>query len=304
MAGKHSAQHGAHSSSASATPRGALLSRVLLIVGIVLLVIALAGFGYIGWQYWVGQKQYDNLSQYGMSDEAADKIMAGYEGDLNIDWASLRAINPDIVAWIKVPGTAIDYPVVQGDDNEYYLSQTFDGTGNRYGCIFLDFESGLAFNDYHSILYGHNMRNGSMFASFVEYVDEQYFKEHQDILLATPDGGTWHLKAVTAFVAEGTEALRQTQFAGNAEFTAYLQEGLNRCEFAEKIDVSKVTHLYTFATCSYQFNDARTIVMAVEVDKYGSLVSRNTTVVAKNTASTAADTSTVTTSTGAIRAAS
>ena len=276
--GKRGGSKGSKRSKGSKGSKGSRRgSTVLLVAGIVLLVVALGMLAHYALEYISGDKQYDEYVQYGMSDEVADAILKG-EPDvvLDIDWASLRAINPEIIGWIKVPGTKIDYPIAQHDDNEYYLEATFDYTEGRFGTIFLDYESSPTFNDYHSIIYGHNMLNGSMFATFADFVEEDYFREHQDFLLATPDGGTWHLKAVSVVVAEGDEKLRQTYFSSRAEFESYVQSALDRCDFSESVDISKVNHLYTFATCSYQFDDARTLVFAIEVDKDGNQVTRET----------------------------
>ena len=162
--------------------------------------------------------------------------------------------------------------MVQTTDNDYYLEQTFDGTGNRYGCIFLDYQSSSAFSDLHSIIYGHNMRNGGMFHDLINYTEESYFTAHPYILIATPSGETKRLKVISAYVASGNEALRQTRFSGMGEFRSFVQTALDRCPYALDINVADVTHLYTFATCSYQFNGARTLVHAVEVDKDGTII--------------------------------
>ncbi len=103
-----------------------------------------------------------------------------------IDFEELARINPDIVAWIQIPGTNIDYPVVQGDDNDAYLHRDFEGEESAAGTIFLDFESQSDMRGYNNIMYGHHMRNGSMFRDIVYYKDEDYFKEHQYFEIYTP----------------------------------------------------------------------------------------------------------------------
>ena len=80
-----------------------------------------------------------------------------------VDFAALREINPDIVAWIYIEGTKVNYPIVQGEDNSYYLKHLFSGEWNGSGCIFLDFRNDASFADRHSIIYGHHMKNGTMF---------------------------------------------------------------------------------------------------------------------------------------------
>ena len=104
-----------------------------------------------------------------------------------VDFAALREINPDIVAWIYIEGTKINYPIVQGEDNSYYLKHLFSGEWNGSGCIFLDFRNDASFADRHSIIYGHHMKNGTMFTDLDKYKKQEFFDEHPVALLLTPD---------------------------------------------------------------------------------------------------------------------
>ena len=106
---------------------------------------------------------------------------------LEIDFDELRAINEDIVAWIQIPGIGVDYPVVQGKDNEPYLHYTFDGKANKAGSIFLDYRNRADFTDSKVILYGHNMKDGGMFSNLKKYQDEEFRKEQGKVLLYLPD---------------------------------------------------------------------------------------------------------------------
>ena len=103
-----------------------------------------------------------------------------------IDWAALRAINSDIVGWIVIPGTPINYPIVQTVDNSTYLHKSFEGTKNACGTIFLDTYNHSDFSDWNSVIYGHNMKNGSMFAYINKYKNEEFYQEHKDVWLLTP----------------------------------------------------------------------------------------------------------------------
>jgi sortase B len=97
---------------------------VVFIVSIVVFVGALAALGAIGYQYWAQQNAYSGLEEYAEVDDNSNLALS----DLKVDWDGLRAINPDIVAWVYVPGTPINYPVVQGSDNQEYLHKAFDGS--------------------------------------------------------------------------------------------------------------------------------------------------------------------------------
>ena len=95
------------------------------------------------------------------------------------DFKKLKEENPDTIGWIHIPDTKISYPIVQGTDNDFYLKHDFNGEASVAGSIYLDYESEGDFEGRNNILYGHNMKNGSMFKDIVRYKDPSYFKEHQ-----------------------------------------------------------------------------------------------------------------------------
>ena len=105
-----------------------------------------------------------------------------------INFEELMKENPDTIGWIRVPDTNIDYPIVQGEDNDFYLNHDFYGKENIAGAIYLDFESQGDFVGRNNVLYGHNMKNGSMFKDVNRYKDEAYFKEHQFFSIYTLTG--------------------------------------------------------------------------------------------------------------------
>ena len=92
-----------------------------------------------------------------------------------VDFAALESINSDCVAWIRIDGTEIDYPVVQGHDNSFYLKHLFGGKWNGAGCIFLDSRVNPDLSDRHSVLYGHHMKNGTMFSDIAKYKDQTFY---------------------------------------------------------------------------------------------------------------------------------
>ena len=161
--------------------------RVVFIVSIVVFVGALAALGAIGYQYWAQQNAYSGLEEYAEVDDNSNLALS----DLKVDWDGLRAINPDIVAWVYVPGTPINYPVVQGSDNQEYLHKAFDGSTGwlaSAGTIFLDDSNTSDLSDQNNALYGHHMNDGSMFASLADFENQDTFDSHRDIYVLTPQG--------------------------------------------------------------------------------------------------------------------
>lgn len=181
-----------------------------------------------------------------------------------IDFDALKKINPDVVSWITIPGTNIDYPLLQGKDNNQYLHKDMEGRDSAAGAIFLDYGDKADLSSRHNIIYGHHMKNGTMFKDIVKYKDQQYFDEHQDIILYTPDREI-HLKALAAVVANPDAIRRKIDFQSWEEFTSYIEEMTQDSNaFATVPKGTAIRRLYSFVTCSYEFQNARTILYAYE----------------------------------------
>ena len=181
-----------------------------------------------------------------------------------IDFDALKKINPDVVSWITIPGTNIDYPLLQGKDNNQYLHKDMEGRDSAAGAIFLDHGDKADLSSRHNIIYGHHMKNGTMFKDIVKYKDQQYFDEHQDIILYTPDREI-HLKALAAVVANPDAIRRKIDFQSQKEFTSYIEEMSKGAKaFAAVPKGVTIRRLYSFVTCSYEFQNARTILYAYE----------------------------------------
>ena len=181
-----------------------------------------------------------------------------------IDFDALKKINPDVAAWITIPGTNIDYPILQGKDNSQYLHKDMEGKDSAAGAIFLDHGDEADLSSRHNIIYGHHMKNGTMFKDIVRYKDQQYFDEHQNITLYTPDREI-HLKALAAVVTSPSAIRRKIDFQSQKEFTSYIEEMSKGAKaFAAVPKGVTIRRLYSFVTCSYEFQNARTILYAYE----------------------------------------
>ncbi len=163
-------------------------------------IVFLAAGGYLFqiWEeYHEAASEYQELQKYKIekTDRGTVEVDGSQAGDfqkdgedaVQIDFDGLRAINEDIVAWIQIPGIGVDYPVVQGEDNEYYLHYTFERKANIAGSIFLDCRNRADFTDRKVILYGHNMQDGSMFSGLERYQDDDFREMQGRVVLYLPD---------------------------------------------------------------------------------------------------------------------
>jgi sortase, SrtB family len=117
-----------------------------------------------------------------------------------MDFEQLTTINKDCIAWLTVADTVIDYPVVQGEDNEFYLTTGFDGAPLRAGALFVDYKANPLFEGLNHPIYGHSMRDESMFRALESYLDADFAKAHTDMILYTPQGD-WRLVPFSVYIA-------------------------------------------------------------------------------------------------------
>ena len=172
----------------------------------------------------------------------------------SVDFDALRESGPDIIGWITLPDTSINYPVAQADDNEYYLHHLYDGTYNKTGCLFADYENKADFSDRNTIIYGHNMRDGSMFATLNAYDDQDYFDSHPQMYLVTPDGG-YVCEVFTAFVADPAESGSDTspwrlEWMDDGAYTTWLHAMADRSAVKNDVTVTSSDKVLTLSTCT------------------------------------------------------
>ncbi len=233
---------------------------------------AMAAFG--GWKLWAdrqerqaGNDTYASLAESMVTVETTEEQPEEEETPavqefvkapavVTVNFDALRALNPQVVAWIRSDDGGINYPVVRGTDNEYYLNHLVDGTVNRNGSIFMDFRNQPDFSDYNTIVYGHNMLDGTMFASLSKYSTPGYYDDHREIQLLTPEGD-YRLQVFAGCVAPGNSDLYQLTFAGEEDKAAYLEKVLVLSEFTTDVQVGVGDRLVTLSTCAYNYEDAR-----------------------------------------------
>ena len=236
-----------------------------------LLVIFTAIFLFSGYQllkifleYHAGTSEYSQAAdQYvkekedtGNKEPVADLEEGSDTCPIEIDFASLQAENPDVVGWIYSPDTVINYPVMKGETNDTYLHTMLNGQYNSSGSIFMDYRNNPDLSDYVTILYGHHMKNGSMFASLHKYSDQTYFEEHSYIWYLTPQGN-YRINVISGFI-ENAVAPVYGLFEDEESFREFVDYAIAKSDFQSRYDYSKAEHLMVLSTCSYEYDDART----------------------------------------------
>lgn len=247
------------------------MKKLRIILSLVLLAGLAAGLtGIIRQQqdYRRGAEDYADAQVIAQPSPAAPADPAGEaeedSGETGVDLAALQAVNPEVVGWIDIPGTEISYPVVQAADNDYYLTHTWKKETSSVGAIFMDYRSDAALGDFNTLLYGHRMRNGSMFAGLKNYRDQSFWEASPSIFL-TDAGGTHRYDIFAACQAKVDAAL----YTPGAESQTLADEALTfvstRNALTTGITPSSDDRILTLVTCTGTGYSARWVVQAVLV---------------------------------------
>lgn len=225
------------------------LYRVIICMLIAVIIFSLYKIGGILLEYRQGTAVYEEL-----------KTLAGTETDPEgADFKRLMAENKDIKAWLFSEGTVINYPVVQGEDNEYYLYHMVNGEWNGKGSIFIDYRCENPFEDFNTIIYGHRMKDGTMFHSLIEYEDRTYYEEHKTMRLILPEK-SFDVEVFSVMRIPADSSLYQYDFSGKGEIEAYLGKITEESLIDTDTKVLSEDKIVMMSTCTYEFEQARFVV--------------------------------------------
>ena len=268
-------------------------SVIYLIITIVCLVILVLAIAYI-------LKYYENASEKEAMYESLQASMAGLplpspapsaapteapvatatpKPEIPEDAALLRAVDfaalqedtcADIYAWISIPDTRIDYPVLQHpSDDTYYLNYNLDGSKGYPGCIYTEIENSRDFSDFNTVIYGHNMKNGSMFHDLHSYEDESFLSDHPYVYIYTPDR-VMRYRIFAAYPYDDRHLLYSSDYATPEGRAGYLSEIFSIRSMSAVLDdqvaVTSDDRLITLSTCVGSQNEKRYLVQAVLVN--------------------------------------
>lgn len=235
--------------------RNTVLLNVLLAICVCGMVVAIIMLITIFRRYQVASNEYE-----GLQSSYAPAVSEEEQGPRFIDLAALRAVNPECIGWIEIPGTKIDYPLLYSpEDNYKYLEVTFEGTWNPSGAIFMDVGNSPDFTDVNTLITGHHMKDGSMFAGLASFMKEDYLNTHKEILIYT-DEGIRHYEVFSASNVLTTDRPMGIWFNGPEDEAAFLAE-----MGGDTLALAPEDRIITLVTCvnSYDSSDKRYIVQAV-----------------------------------------
>nr|WP_204466134.1 class B sortase [Shouchella xiaoxiensis] len=203
----------------------------------------------IGYDYWNNRQVLQDAQElFDQRDRnAIDKQSVSIEGQQKA-FAPLQDLNSDIVGWIEIEGTSIDYPVLQAQDNEYYLRRNYKEEKNRAGSIFMDYRVRDVAEDRHTILYGHEMRDGSMFSGLSAFTDQAFFDEQYAFLFDTPEK-SYQVEVFSVYYTTTDFYYIETEFNDQAHYSSFIDDIQGRSMFESAVEVNENDQIMTLSTC-------------------------------------------------------
>ena len=198
-----------------------------------------------------------NTSQDNKEDNESSKNKLPIE----INFEALKNKNKDIIAWLYSEGTPINYPVVQAKDNDYYLRRLLDGTYNQSGTIFMDYKNNSNFEDYNTIIYGHNMKNDTMFGTLTNYKKQEYFNEHQNMYLFT-ENKNFKIELFAGYITSSESDIYNFPKDMNSN-EKLIKTAKEKSTFKSDVEVNSDDKIITLSTCSYDYENARYVLLGV-----------------------------------------
>ena len=184
------------------------------------------------------------------------------EGDnktISENQEELKSINNNYEMWIEIPNTKINYPIVQGKDNEYYLKHNFKNESNMSGTIFVDCNNNID-EDKNIIIYGHNMRNGTMFNNITKFKEESFFNNNNTINIIR-NNILYQYEIFSIYVEDESKVSLEIEFTDNDAFVNYALNEASKSMYNKNIIITEEDKIITLVTCSYEYTGERTILV-------------------------------------------
>lgn len=243
------------------------LYRIIFLAALAVFIYAAVNLGMILWDYQKGSGEYKGLKEFTSEDPAEDvDEEVPQEETFFVDFDKLKAENPDCIAWIRFENIDISYPVMQGKDNEYYLKHTFYGEQRTAGSIFMEYQNNPEFEDNNTFVYGHNMKDGTMFAKLNRFKDKDFYQENPGFWIYTPEY-TYRYDIFSCYVT-GLEAdIFNCSFADEKDFEDWIKNAIGSSNYDTEIVPKSTDKIVTLMTCTPAGDAYRFLVHGVQSSK-------------------------------------
>lgn len=229
-------------------------------IKLLLLVVLLIVLGFCSF------KIINNMREEQEAEEIKEKLIdlaeipekPSEEISFQVNFDELKKINSDVVGWILIEDTSINYPIVKGKNNSYYLNHSYDKKWNGAGSIFMDYNSSSNFTDYNTFIYGHHTKNGTMFGELYNYMNYEFYKDHNIIYIYTPEGN-YQAEIFSAYI-DSTESDSYSQnYSDLEEYIEYINLVKSKSKYKTNVDIdSQIDRIITLYSCSHEPNRQKT----------------------------------------------
>mgnify|MGYP005774359789 FL=1 len=240
------------------------------IVKIILLAVCLGVFCFSG--YKIYQYLHEEKANKELNNKLIEKAVvenqktnvleedsqAKNELPINVDFTALKQENEDIVGWLYSENTQINYPVVQSEDNNYYLRRLVNGEYNIAGSLFMDYRNNSNLEDNNTIIYGHNMENDTMFGTLQEYKSQEYYDNHKVLYYFTQEKN-YMIQLFAGYTISVESDIYDLSIIDESK----IEESIQNSDFNSDVEVREEDKIMTLSTCAYEYDGARYIIMGV-----------------------------------------
>lgn len=214
-------------------------------------------------EYKKGQDTYKDIASQFTAPVSAEADVGS--ALLQVDLEGMRQQNPDVIGWIQIDSLDLSYPVLKGPDNAYYLHRLPDGSYNASGSLFMD-ANNTGFEDLHSIVYGHNMRDGSMFAGLLKYLDPDFYTENGGEIIVYTLDGIWRYEMFCASQVPPDSTLYTIGFGPGQAYDEFVQNTIGLRYYNMGVEPTGEDHILTLSTCTGD-GENRVVVCARRVER-------------------------------------
>ena len=225
------------------------MRKVIKLILSLIIIICIGIIIYKSYLYYIDKKEYLDLEKYKPEVSSSN----------DEEKVTLADINNDYKFWLSIDNTKVNYPVVQGDDNKFYLEHNFSKEYSISGTLFVDYRNDIN-KDKNIIIYGHNMRNGTMFNELKKFKDEEFF--YNNYITIIKDNNEYKYEVFSVYALPENEITLKKDFVDENEYLQYLNNLIEKSYYNKNIELNYDSNIITLITCSYEYNNARTIVHA------------------------------------------
>lgn len=254
--------------------RKSKLKSIILVIGLLVFAVSAIQIAVICMQYKDADETYERIQEKYM--DTVPEQSPETEGEtlppatdtetiptetlpIQVDFDTLLQDNGDVVGWIYSDGTPINYPVVQASDNSYYLRRDMNGNYLVSGTLFVDYRNGLPGIDRNYIVFGHNMKNSTMFGTLLKYKEQAYYDEHPVLYYLTPEA-EYAIEVYAGCVVSTDECIYLTN-PDEEDLAAFLRKAREKSGFRSDVEIKDTDTIITLSTCSYEFDGARFVLI-------------------------------------------